>query len=70
MSDTERTRPNTATRATEADDARVTAHPDAAPAADEERAAERADDVDAAAARSYKEALERGARQEGEGRLP
>ncbi len=70
MTEADRTRPDAATRATEEEDARVTAHADSKPTEDEERAAERADVDDEAARRSYQEAIERGARQEGEGRLP
>jgi len=70
MSNAERTRPSAETRATEDEDAGTAAHADDRPSADEEAAAERADDLDPAAERAYKEALERGANQEGEGRLP
>ena len=70
MSETERTRPSGDTRATEDEDARVDPHPDAPPTRDEEDAAERAGGLDPEAARSYKEALERGAAQQGEGRVP
>ena len=66
----ERTRPDQATRATEREDARVKAHADDAPTHDEEAAADRAGTPDAKSAEAYKEAIERGARQEGEGRIP
>lgn len=69
MNESDRTRPSAQTRATEKEDALVEAHPDAAPTAAEEEAAERAP-LDEASARSYKAALERGARQDGEGRIP
>jgi hypothetical protein len=69
LNEPERTRPNAATRATEQVDARVEAHPDDAPTTEEEEAAARAH-MDDESARSYKAALERGARQEGEGRVP
>jgi hypothetical protein len=48
----------------------VTAHADDQPTSDEEAAAERAGEGDEESAQAYKEAIERGARQEGEGRLP
>jgi hypothetical protein len=70
MSEPERTRPNADTRAEEEADARVKASPDAAPTSEEEEAAARADSLDDNEKRAYKEAIERGARQEGEGRLP
>jgi len=69
MTESERTRPNDKTRAEEDADARVEAHADTLPTPAEEAAAERSDGVDEDAARDYKEALERGARQEGEGRI-
>jgi hypothetical protein len=43
---------------------------DREPTEDEEAAAERAGDVDPAVAAAYKDAIERGAAQEGEGRIP
>lgn len=70
MSEPEHTRPSSATRATEHEDARVGAHSDDPPTSAEEQAAERAGPEDPEAARAYKEAIERGARQEGEGRIP
>ena len=66
----ERTRPDQATRATEREDAQVKAHSDDAPTSDEEAAAERAGTPDEKTSEAYKEAIERGARQEGEGRIP
>ncbi len=70
MSEPEPTRPSRATRATEEENARVAAHSDDAPTDAEEAAADRAGPEDPEAARAYKEAIERGARQEGEGRIP
>jgi hypothetical protein len=65
-----RTRPNAKTREEEAREARVTAQPDDAPTDEEEEAAARAGSGDEESARAYKDAIERGARQEGEGRIP
>ena len=70
MSEPERTRPSEKTREAEEADALVEAHSDDLPTEVEEEAAERGGVPDDEAARSYKEALERGAHQEGEGRLP
>jgi hypothetical protein len=70
MSDPERTRPSRATRATEEEDERVTARADDLPTPEEEAAAERGRDDDPEAAEAYKDAIERGARQKGEGRIP
>jgi len=70
MNDPERTRPSRETRATEEEDERVTAHADDLPTPEEEAAAERGRVDDPEAATAYKEAIERGARQEGEGRIP
>ena len=70
MADDERTRPDNVTRETEAEDARVRAASDDPPTKEEEDAAARAEPLDAEAAAAYKEALERGADQEGEGRIP
>jgi hypothetical protein len=69
VSERERTRPSKSTRQAEAEDALVTPHPDDPPTRDEEEAAERASEVDEETERSYKDALERGARQKGEGRI-
>ncbi len=63
-------RPSTETREEEKRDERVAAHADGAPTPEEEAAAERAGESDEQSAQAYKEAIERGARQEGEGRLP
>ncbi|HEV7526653.1 MAG TPA: hypothetical protein VGP92_16930 [Acidimicrobiia bacterium] len=70
MSETDRTRPSGKTRETEDEDARVRAQAGEAATADEEAAAERAGALDPEVERSYKEAIERGADQKGEGRLP
>jgi hypothetical protein len=64
------TRPSAETRKEEARDENVSAHADETPTSAEEAAAERAGDADEETSRSYKEAIERGAHQEGEGRLP
>lgn len=72
MSDkeTQRTRPSGSTRAAEEADAQVHATPDDLPTPDEEEAAERAGGPSRDVERNYEEAIERGARQEGEGRIP
>ena len=70
MAENEPTRPSEATRATEREDALVHAEPDDAPTSDEEAAAERAGEPDEKSAQAYKEAIERGAREKGEGRIP
>jgi hypothetical protein len=70
MSEPERTRPSEKTREAEEADALVEAHSDDLPTKVQEEAAERGGVSDDEAARSYKEALERGAHQAGEGRLP
>jgi hypothetical protein len=70
MSDDERTRPSRETRATEEEDEKVKAHADDLPTPDEEAAADRGRVDDPDAADAYKEAIERGARQKGEGRIP
>ncbi|MHB8671243.1 MAG: hypothetical protein ACYDAD_11940 [Acidimicrobiales bacterium] len=57
-----------ATRQADRRDAEVTGHADRPPTAEEEALAED-QELDAAAARSYKEAIERGADQKGEGRI-
>jgi hypothetical protein len=69
MNDRDRTRPSETTRHAEEADALVHAHPDDPPTKDEEDAAERGGEPDAKVAESYKEALERGADQKGEGRI-
>jgi hypothetical protein len=66
----EHTRPSDKTRATEQEDAQVHAEADEMPTSDEEAAAERAGDVDEDVERNYKDAIERGADQKGEGRIP
>ena len=65
--------PTTPDRNTIAEDREAMDAPHAAdrpPTPDEEEAAERAGPVDPEAAAAYKEAIERGANQEGEGRIP
>jgi hypothetical protein len=64
------TRPSGTTRETEAADAQVHAAPDRMPTPDEEDAAERAGKPSPDVERNYDEAIERGAKQPGEGRLP
>ena len=64
------TTPSKPTRETEKEDARMHSGPDDMPTADEEAAAERAGDVDPEVADNYEDAIERGAKQRGEGRLP
>ena len=68
--DTKPTRPTNATREAEAADAQVHAAPDDMPTPEEEVAAERAPGESPEVADNYQEAIERGARQKGEGRLP
>ena len=67
--DDQPTRPSAETRAAERDDARTRAGADRAPTADEEQRAD-ALELDPEAAEHEKEMLERGARQQGEGKLP
>lgn len=65
--------PTTPDRATIAEDRTAVdaAHEaDRPPTPEEEAAAERAGPVDPAVAEAYEDALERGANQEGEGRIP
>jgi hypothetical protein len=64
------TRPDATTRATEAEDAQTRAGSDEEPTPEEEAAAERAGDLDPEVSRTYEDAIERGAAQKGEGRLP
>jgi hypothetical protein len=68
--DADRTRPSSTTREAEAADAQVHASPDDLPTVEEEDAADRAGAPSPETARRYEEALERGARQKGEGRVP
>jgi hypothetical protein len=63
------TRPSPETRATEHDDATTPAGADRAPTADEERIADE-HQPDPEVAEHEREMAERGARQEGEGRIP
>jgi hypothetical protein len=69
MSDAKPTRPNNQTRATEREDAQRHAGPDRPPTPDEEARAEGLR-PDPEVAEEYEEAIERGARQKGEGRIP
>jgi hypothetical protein len=64
------TTPSDETRATESDDAKVRASADDMPTEEEDAAAARAGDLDDDVADNYKDAIERGARQKGEGRIP
>jgi len=66
----EHTRPSDKTRATEEEDAQVHAEADEMPTSEEAAAAERAGDIDEDVERSYKGAIERGADEKGEGRIP
>ncbi|HEX5587829.1 MAG TPA: hypothetical protein VFZ17_11020 [Acidimicrobiia bacterium] len=63
------TRPSRETRDAEQSDAEVTAQADRAPTPDEERLAE-AQELDPEVAEHERDMAERGARQEGEGRIP
>ena len=65
----EHTKPDTVTREAEAEQARKVAGADRAPTADEAAAAD-ANTLDPSAAAHEKEMNERGAHQQGEGRLP
>jgi hypothetical protein len=65
----DQTRPSDRTRATEDEDARTPARADREPTPDEEKTAEGLD-LDPEVAEHYEEMAERGANQEGEGRLP
>jgi len=70
MSDRSRTNPSGATRAEEEKDARVKSGADTeTDAGDADRAPTR-DELDPEVAENYAEAIERGANQRGEGRLP
>ena len=66
---TDPTRPDAATRAAERDEASRAAGSDRMPTPEEERQAEERE-LDPAVAEHEREMLERGAGQEGEGRLP
>jgi len=68
--DAKRTRPTSTTCEAEAADAQVHAAPDEMPSPEDEEAAERAPAESPEVSENYREAIERGARQEGEGRLP
>jgi hypothetical protein len=64
------TRPSDTTREAERADAQVHAIPDELPTPEEENAAERAGRPSPDVEQNYEEAIERGADQQGEGRLP
>jgi hypothetical protein len=66
----ERTRPSGETRAEEAREARKGADAGRPPTPDEEAAADEHGDAPGDVAEHYEEMLERGAHQEGEGRIP
>ena len=68
--DAKPTRPSGTTKQAEEADAQVHAAPDDMPTPDEDAAAERADEIDSDVEKSYGDAIERGAHQQGEGRLP
>ena len=70
MNERSRTRPSGATRAEEEKDARVESGPDTDSDAIADDRAPTRDDLDPAVAEKYEEAIERGAKQQGEGRLP
>ncbi len=70
MTESDRTRPSSKTRAEEEADAKIKAEADGAPTTEEEAAAARAQGGDESSDRAYKEAIERGANQKGEGKLP
>jgi hypothetical protein len=65
----ERTKPSTKTRETEHREAHMHADGGPTPTPDEERAAESVE-VDEHVAVAYEEQIERGAKQQGEGRIP
>lgn len=62
-------RPNRATRDAESDDEQVTAGADRPPTAEEEAAADANPPLDPSVAEHEKEMAERGANQEGEGKI-
>jgi hypothetical protein len=64
------TRPSGQTREAEEADARVHSAPDEMPSPEDDAAAERAGKESAEVDENYEDAIERGARQKGEGRLP
>jgi hypothetical protein len=64
------TRPSGQTREAEEADARVHSAPDKMPTSDDEAAADRAGKESPDVDENYEDAMERGARQKGEGRLP
>jgi hypothetical protein len=64
------TRPSDTTRAAEAEDAQTHAGSDEQPTPEEEEAAARAGNPSDDVSRNYEDAIERGAKQQGEGRIP
>jgi hypothetical protein len=68
MSGTDRTRPTQQTREEEERDAQVRAGEDRDPTPEEEERARKLS-LDAGVAENYEEAIERGAKQKGEGRI-
>jgi len=66
---TEHTRPDSETREAERDEARAAHDADREPTPEEENAADELE-LDPEVAENYEEATERGAKQEGEGRIP
>ena len=64
------TTPSDSTRHAQDGDARVHASSDDMPTPEEEAAAERAGALDPEVAKTYEDAIERGAKQRGEGRIP
>ncbi len=68
--DAKTTKPSGTTRETEEADAQVHAAADRMPTPEEEDAAERAGKPSADVEKNYEDAMERGANQKGEGRLP
>jgi len=65
----EHTRPDRETREAERDEAKAEHEADREPTRDEEKAADELE-LDPEVAESYEDATERGAKQEGEGRIP
>ena len=70
MNEKSRSRPSGATRAEEEKDARVEAGADTDSDASADDRAPTREDLDPDVAENYEEAIERGAKQQGEGRLP
>ena len=68
--DRQPTRPSAQTREAEEADAQLHSAPDKMPSPDDDAAADRAGKESPEVDENYEEAIERGARQKGEGRLP